>query len=87
MRVSMGTGTLLSRSCRECGRFADGCQHFFSITRKKVKKFCEMRSRKGKTALNLYVGEGGTSEETVGIALAEHPSPRLQKISRALHQT
>ena len=56
MRVSMGTGTLPSRSCREYGRFADSCQNFFSITRKKVKKFCEMRSRKEKTALNLHVG-------------------------------
>ena len=39
VRVSMRAFQFPSRLCREYGRFADGCQHFFSIMRKK--KFCE----------------------------------------------
>ena len=36
VRVSMRAFQFPSRLCREYDRFADGCQHFFSITRKKV---------------------------------------------------
>ena len=35
---------------------------------------------------HLYVGWEGSCGTTVVIAVREHPSPRLQKISRALHQ-
>ena len=56
MRVSMRAFQFPSRLWREYDRFADGCQHFFSIARKKV--LCGEEPKR-KTAL---IGKKESSE-------------------------